>query len=178
MNMASASGEFIKPLSGADRIVITATRSGNEQNATRFAEHFIAALNNPEADADKNGRVSVLEAFSYAGKLTNDSYDQAGKIVTEHALLDDNGDGAGHPKAEAGDGVLAKTTYFDSLPQQRAGGDAELAKLFTDRIRLEGEVEQLKARKDQMKAEDYEAALEKLLIDLAKVSQSIKARQK
>ncbi|HEV2668527.1 MAG TPA: C13 family peptidase, partial [Blastocatellia bacterium] len=56
VNMASASGEFIKPLSGAGRVVITATRSGQEQNATRFAEHFIAALGNPEADADKNGR--------------------------------------------------------------------------------------------------------------------------
>jgi hypothetical protein len=178
VNMSSASGEFIKPLSSKGRIVITATRSGNEQNATRFAEYFIAGMDNPEADADKNGRVSVLEAFNYAAKLTKDSYDQAGKILTEHALLDDNGDGAGHPAAESGDGVLAKTTYFDSLPQQRAGGDAELAKLFTERVRLEGEVEQLKARKDQMKEEEYEAALEKLLIDLAKISQSIKARQK
>jgi hypothetical protein len=178
VNMASASGEFIKPLSGNGRIIITATRSGNEQNATKFPEHFIAALGNPEADADKNGRVSVLEAFNYATKLTSDSYGQAGKLVTEHALLDDNGDSAGHQKAEAGDGVLAKTTYFDSLPQQRAGGDAELAKLFSERMRLEGEVEQLKARKDQMKAEDYEAALEKLLIELAKVSQGIRAKQK
>jgi len=178
INMASASGEFIKPLSANGHIVVTATKSGNEQNAPHFGEYFIAALGNPEADADKNGRVSVLEAFNYATKLTNDSYDQAKKIVTEHALLDDNGDGTGHPKAEAGDGPLAKTTYFDSLPQQQAGGDVELAKLFSERMRLEGEVEQLKARKDQMQSEEYDTALEKLLIELAKVSQNIKAKKK
>src|SRR5262249_40231421 len=145
VNMASASGEFIKPLSGKGRVIITATRSGQEQNATHFPEYFIAALGNPEADTDKNGRVSALEAFNYATKLTNGFYEQKGRLVTEHALLDDNGDGVGHPKAEEGDGTLAKTTYFDSLPLQQAGGDAELAKLFSDRLRLEGEIEQLKA---------------------------------
>jgi len=196
INMASASGEFIKPLSAPGRIIITATRSGQEQNATRFAEYFIAALsgkpaegakgevradaetNGTEADADKNGRVSVLEAFNYAVKLTNDWYEQQTRLVTEHALIDDNGDGVGHQKAEAGDGALAKTTYFDSLPAQQAGGDEELKKLFGEKARLEGEIEQLKARKDQMKAEEYDAALEKLLIELAQVNQKIKARQK
>ena len=178
VNMASASGEFIKPLSGNGRVVITATRSGQEQNATRFAEYFITALGNAEADTDKNSRVSALEAFTYATKLTNGFYEQKGRLVTEHALLDDNGDGVGHAKAEEGDGTLAKTTYFDSLPQQRAGGDAELAKLFTERLRLEGEIEQLKARKAQMNEEEYENALEKLLIEFAKISQGIRAKQK
>jgi hypothetical protein len=178
VNTASASGEFIKPLSGKNRIVITATRSGMEKNATIFPEHFIAAMGNSEADADKNGRVSVLEAFNFASKMTADSYEQEGKIVTEHALIDDNGDGVGHQKAEEGDGTLARTCYFDSLPQQQAGGDAELAKLFSERMRLEGEVEQLKARKEKMKEEEYETALEKLLVELARVNQNIKGKQK
>jgi Peptidase C13 family len=178
VNTASASGEFVKPLSGKGRVIVTATRSGTEQNATRFPEHFIAALGNNEADADKNGRVSVLEAFNYASKLTNESYEKAGKLVTEHSLIDDNGDGAGHQKAEAGDGALARTVYFDSIPQMQAGGDPELAQLFSERMRLEGEVGQLKERKEQMKAEDYESALEKLLVELAKVNQKIKAKQK
>lgn len=177
-NMASASGEFIKPLTGEGRIVITATRSGMEQNATKFPDAFIAALGNPEADADKNGRVSVLEAFEYAVKLTTRSYEAAGKLVTEHALLDDNGDGVGHNGMEAGDGVLAKTTYFDSLPQQQAGGDPELARLFSEKMRIEGQVEQLKARKAQMKEDEYESALEKLLLDLARLSRDIRSKQK
>lgn len=178
VNMASASGEFIKPLSGAGRVVITATRSGMEQNAPRFGEHFIAALGSPEADADKNGRVSALEAFTYAAKLTGDYYEKKGLLATEHSLLDDNGDGVGHAKADEGDGALAKTTYFDSLPLQQAGGDEELAKLFTERLRLEGEIEQLKTRKAQMNEDEYDAALEKLLIEFAKIGQSIKAKRK
>jgi hypothetical protein len=178
VNTASASGEFIKPLSGAGRIVVTATRSGMEQNAPHFGEYFIRALGNPDADGDKNSRVSVLEAFDYASRATAAFYQEKGRLATEHSLLDDNGDGAGHPKAEAGDGALARTTYFDSLPQQQAGGDAELAKLFAERLRLEGEVEQLKLRKAQMKEEEYEDELEKMLLELAKLNQSIKARQK
>jgi hypothetical protein len=178
VNMASASGEFIKPLSGAGRVIVTATRSGMEQNATHFPEFFIAALGNSEADADKNSRVSVLEAFNYAAKLTADFYEKKGRLATEHSLLDDNGDGIGHAKGEDGDGTLAKTTYFDSLPQQQAGGDPELAKLFAERLRLEGEIEQLKARKAQFKEDEYEDALEKLLIDLARLNQNIKSRQK
>lgn len=178
VNTASGSGEFVKPLTAQGRIIITATRSGQELNAPHFAEYFIAALGNPEADADKNGRVSVLEAFEYAVKLTGDRYKKKNILVSEHALLEDNGDGTGHEKADAGDGTLAKLTYFDSLPQQQAGGDAALAKLFSERMRLEGEVEKLKARKTQLSEEDYDNELEKLLIELAKLNQGIKARQK
>ena len=117
-------------------------------------------------------------AWNYATKQTAEWYKQHGHLATEHSLLDDNGDGVGHPKAESGDGALAKTTYFDSLPQVQAGGDAELAKLLSERGRLESEVEQLKTRKDKMKAEEYDAALEKLLLELAEINQKIKAKQK
>ncbi|MEO7632910.1 MAG: hypothetical protein ABIU20_05905 [Blastocatellia bacterium] len=178
VNTASGSGEFVKPLTAQGRIVITATRSGQELNAPHFAEYFIAALGNTEADADKNGRVSVLEAFEYAAKLTDSRYKKKGILVSEHALIEDNGDGTGHEKAEAGDGTLAKLTYFDSLPQQQAGGDVALAKLYSEKMRLEGEVEKLKTRKATFKEEDYENELEKLLIDLAKLNQTIKAGKK
>jgi hypothetical protein len=178
VNTASASGEFIKPLSGAGRVVVTATRSGMEQNATRFAEHFIAALTSSEADADKNNRISVLEAYDYAARMTAQFYEEQKRLATEHPLIDDNGDGKGHAKAEEGDGRLAQTTYFDSLPMQQAGGDAELQKLIAERTELEAQVEQLKARKEQMKAEEYETELEKLLLKLAELNQKIQAKQK
>jgi len=178
VNMASASGDFIKPLSGAGHVTVTATRNGQEQNATHFAEYFIQALGSPEADTDKNGRISVLEAFDFAAKQTARFYETEKRLATEHPIFDDNGDGVGHDKPEAGDGSLAKATFFDSLPAQQAGGDAELKKLFDDRARLEAEVEQLKSQKEQMKADEYEAALEKLLLQLAELNQKIQARQK
>lgn len=178
INGASSSGEFVKPMAGEGRIIITATRSGNEQNATVFAEHFIGGLADDAADADKNGRTSVLEAFTYASKVTADWYKEKNRLATEHALIDDNGDGTGHEEATAGDGVLAKTLYLDSKPLAQAGGDAELARLLTERQRLEEAVEKLKARKAELKPEDYDRQLEDLLVELAKVNQTIKAKQK
>jgi len=173
-NMASASGEFIKPLSGRGRVVVTATRSGQEQNATRFPEHFIAALASRDADADQNGRVSVLEAFDYASRLTAEQYKRAGRLATEHALLDDSGDGVGHATAEGGDGVLARNTYLDSLSTEQAAANAETGRLLRERERLEEEVEQLKARKGLLAEPEYEAELERIFVSLAKVNRSIK----
>lgn len=178
VNCASSSGEFIKPLSGENRIILTATRSGSEQNATIFAEQFVGALSDQAADEDKNGRVSVLEAFNYVTKKTSDWYKQKNRLATEHALIDDNGDGTGHETAAGGDGSLAKVVYLDSKPMAEAAGDAELARLLGEKQRLEEAVEKLKSQKASMKAEEYEAALEKLLVDLAEVNQAIKARQK
>ncbi|HEU4391696.1 MAG TPA: hypothetical protein VFV34_28170 [Blastocatellia bacterium] len=178
VDCSSSSGDFVKPMSAEGRVIVTATRSGNEQNATVFAEHFIAALTDDAADADKNGRISVLEAFDYATKLTADWYKSKDRLATEHALLDDNGDGVGHEQATAGDGLLAKTTYLDSKPIGQAGTNQELARLLAKREEMEQAVEKLKARKAAMKPEDYEAELEKLLLDLAKLNQEIKTKQK
>ncbi len=178
VDTTSSSGEFVKPLSGPNRIVITATRSGNEQNATIFAEYFIDALTNEAADTDKNNRISVLEAFDYATHLVADKYNEQKRLATEHALLDDNGDGTGHEESKEGDGALAKTTYLDSRQIEQAGGDAEVARLLAERQRLEEEVEKLKTRKSEMKPEEYEAELERLLLELAGVNQQIKAKQK
>lgn len=177
-NMASASGEFVKPLSGEGRVIITATRSGMELNATKFPEHFIGALGNSEADADKNGRVSVFEAFEYASKLTESGFKQKGVLATEHALLEDNGDGKGHEKPVEGDGTLSKVIYFDSMPQQQAGGDPALAKLYSEKMRLEGEIGKLKGRKAQMSEDDFDNELEKLVVELATLNQTIKASKK
>ena len=174
LNMASASGEFIKSLAAKGRIVITATRNGQETNATRFAGFFISALNATDADTDQDGHTSVLEAFVYASRLTGDYYKRAGRLATEHALLDDNGDGVGREKAEAGEGLLARATYLDSLSFDEAAASAATAKLLKERTRLEGEIEQLIARKANLPEGEYEATLERLFIELAKVNRSIK----
>ena len=173
-NMASASGEFVKSLAAKGRIIITATRNGQETNATRFAGFFIAALNAPDADTDQDGHTSVLETFIYANRLTADFYKRAGRLATEHALLDDNGDGVGREKVEAGEGLLARATYLDSLSVDEAAATAATAKLLKERTRLEGEIQQLIARKANMAESEYEAMLERLFIELAKVNRSIK----
>lgn len=173
-NMSSASGEFIKSLSARGRIVVTATKNGQETNATRFPGFFISALNATDADTDQDGHISVLEAFVYANRLTADFYKQAGRLATEHAMLDDNGDGVGREKLEAGEGLLARATYLDSLSTGEAAASAATGRLLKERTRLEGEIEQLIARKGSMVETEYEATLERLFIELAKVNRSIK----
>ncbi|HEX7176267.1 MAG TPA: hypothetical protein VF240_13475 [Pyrinomonadaceae bacterium] len=173
-NLSSASGEFAKTLAGRGRVVVTATRSGQEQNAPRFAEHFIAALTGRESDADQNGRVSVLEAFDYAARLTAEHYKRSGRLATEHALLEDSGDGVGHEKAEGGDGDIARATYFDSLTVEQAAANAEVGRLLRERTRYEEEIGQLKTRKREMAEGQYESELERLFVGLAKTNRSIK----
>ena len=173
-NMSSASGEFIKSLSAKGRIVITATKSGQETNATRFPGFLISALNATDADTDQDGHTSVLEAFVYANRLTADFYKQAGRLASEHAMFDDNGDGVGREKLEAGEGLLARATYLDSLSVGEAAASAATGRLLKERTRLEGEIEQLIARKGSMVETEYEATLERLFIELAKVNRSIK----
>jgi len=173
-NMSSSSGEFIKSLSAKGRIVITATKSGQETNATRFTGFLITALNATDADTDQDGHTSVLEAFVYANRLTADFYKQAGRLATEHAMFDDNGDGVGREKLEAGEGLLARATYLDSLSVGEAAASAAAGRLLKERTRLEGEIEQLIARKGSMAETEYESTLERLFIELAKVNRSIK----
>src|SRR5215212_2394141 len=173
-NMASASGEFVKSLAAKGRIVITATRNGQETNATRFTGFLIAALNAPDADTDQDGHTSVLEAFTYANRLTAEFYKRAGRLATEHALLDDNGDGVGHEKVEAGEGLLARATYLDSLSVDDAAATAATGRLIKERSRQIGEIEQWIARKASVPETEYEATLERLFIELAKVNRSIK----
>jgi hypothetical protein len=173
-NMTSASGEFLKPLSATGRIIVTATRSGQEQNATRFTEFLIAALGAADADTDQDGRISVLETFTYANRLTADFYVRAGRLATEHALLEDNGDGVGHQKAEGGDGLLARATYVDSRSREEAAANVATVRLRRERIRLEGEIAQLIARKRDLLEPEYLTTLEKLFIELAKTNRALK----
>jgi hypothetical protein len=106
--------------------------------------------------------------------LTDDFYKRAGRLASEHAMIDDNGDGVGHEKVEAGEGLLARATYLDSLSVDEAAASAATGKLLKERTRLEGEIEQLIARKQSMPENEYEANLERLFIELAKVNRSIK----
>ena len=93
----SGGAPFIPAVSGPDRIVISATRSGHELNYARFGERFARAVANPDADIDQDGQTSVLEAFVTAAQQVQAFYTEAGRLATEHALIDDNGDKQGTP---------------------------------------------------------------------------------
>jgi hypothetical protein len=178
VNAASASGDFLPALSAKNRVVVTATKSSYERNETLFPRYFVAAFTTPGADTDKDERVSLLEAFVYAKREVARAYETDTRLPTEHAMLDDDGDrrGSAEPDPRIGDGSLARrfivggTRAASSLAANTAGASVLVAK----KTELEAQVDSLRRRKDSMAAEVYQRELERLLLELARVSQAIR----
>lgn len=179
VNAASASFPFLERLAGPRRIVITATDSPAQRYDTVFPEYFILSFMDPAADLDKNGRVSIWEAFAAASARVRRHYQEAGQLSTERALVDDNGDGVGNDVAAPGDdGSLASRTYLDESPPGAAPTDDVLLKLLQRRAMLEAEAEELKIRKTFLTGAESSREFERIMIELARVSHDIRARMK
>jgi len=169
---------FLHRLAAKNRIVVTATDSAAQQFETVFPEYFVKALDDPAADLDKNGRISIWEAFSYASAAVHQHYEQKGTLPTERALLDDTGVGIGRESQTPGpDGALARATFVEGdTAAAGAASDAGLETLVRRRDELIEAVELLKTKKDALAPEEYEAELERMLVELARVSQQIRAK--
>lgn len=183
VNTTSASGDFVKALSGPKRTILTATRTAAERFDTRFGGHFVEAFANEAADTNKDRRVSVLEAFLYARAQVQRSFEQEGFLQTEHALLDDDGDGEGvqEPGVTVPDGRAAAALYLGVPPLTTASGapiaDPALRGLYQARVELERQIQELAAVKGAMPPEKYEAELERLATELALKNRDIRQRE-
>src|SRR5205823_7833243 len=176
VDTASASGPFVESLSGAGRVIVTATRTGAEQYATLFGGPFVGAFTTEAADADRNWRVSVLEAFEYARRPVDAAYQRGALMHTEHALLDDNGDreGSMNPGPQAKDGQSAAVLSLGSTRHEAAPANEKLRALHAERQALERRIESLKLLKSGMDPDKYAAELEKLATELAVRSRQIR----
>jgi hypothetical protein len=166
VHTGSSSGAFIPVLAGPARTIIAATRTGGERNETRFPEYFVEALAGEEADRDRNGRVSILEAFDFAKNRVAATYEKGGHLLTEHATLDDGSEGK-----------FASTQYLApprSRSAEMATADPKLRGLVEERDALDREIAALRQRKDKMPEADYQQQLEKLLTDLALKDRAIR----
>ena len=178
VNTASASGPFIKALSGKNRVVITATSSAREYHATLFGDYFVSAFAESGADTDKDERVSMLEAFAFARRETRRAYDNEKQLLTEHALLDDNGDGEGslNPGEFKPDGALANRVYLQQPPSLALGTSPQLDEMMQRKQDLEQSISELKLQRASLPRIDYYTRLEELLVDLALLSREIRAQ--
>jgi len=119
----------------------------------------------------------VLEAFLMASRQVEDFYKEAGRLATEHALIDDNGDGLGTPAEffqgvravkKAADGKTVDGVRAHQMNLVRSANEQELSPpLRARRDELEAQLSSLRDRKKQMKEEDYYNQLEKILVDMA-----------
>lgn len=166
VHTGSSSGAFIPVLAGPARTIVAATRTGGERNETRFPEYFVQALAGEEADSDRNGRVSILEAFEFAKNRVAATYEKGGHLLTEHATLDDGSEGK-----------FASTQYLApprSRSAEMAKADPKLRGLVEERDALDREIAALRLRKDRMNETEYQQQLEKLLTDLALKDRAIR----
>ena len=179
VDSTSASFPFLERLAGPNRIVITATDSISQRFDTVFPEYFINALTDPAADIDKNGRVSVFEAFTAASLGVKRYYTQRGQLATERALLDDDGDGVGREAGGEGtDFSLSSRLYLDPDVPGAPPTDEVLLNLLQKRATIQIDVEDLRQRRQLMTPDEYQQEFERLMIDLARVSREIRNRQK
>lgn len=177
VNCASSSGPFLNELSGADRVVVTSTKSGYEHNFSRFGDHLSSAIADPKADLDKDEQTSLLEAYLLASTAVREFYERDGRLATEHALLDDNGDRLGTPadwfqgvravkSAKDGatvDGLRAAQFHLVKSPREEQLPAAVRAR----RDQLEQELAAIRRRKGELPETEYLALLEPLLVELS-----------
>lgn len=176
VDMTSASGDMLPLVSAPNRVVITATKSGFERNESHFAQFFVDAFSKDVADTDKDGRVSLLEAFRYAVAETKRLYDTDTRLQTEHAQLDDIGAKAGvpDPDGRTTQGLLARRFFLDGGMSASAANDPQLAAMYKEKFALEDQIDQLRTRKPSMTPDAYDDALEGLLVQLARKAKSIR----
>jgi hypothetical protein len=176
---SSASAPFLNRLSAPSRIVITATRSGNEVNYARFGQFLSEAIGDPKADLDKDGQVSLLEAYLSASHRVAEYYRTRSQLASEHALLDDNGDRLGTPpdwfrgvratrRAKDGappDGIRAHQVHLVPSDRERRIP----ASVRRRRDELELAVAALRDRKGKLPEDDYYKRLEPLMLELGRL---------
>ena len=183
VNAASASGPFVQMLAGPDRTVISATKTGRQRNETVFGQYFVQAFEGDAADLDKDGGMSLLEAFTYATSEVARHYTEGNLLQVENAVLDDNGDGVGseEPAIDGEDGARAASFIFlpvqtlELTPEMQA--DSVLVRLMGERSALERQIAQLRSRRAEIDPETYDLQLEELLIELALKNREVDVRR-
>ena len=176
VNTTSASGGSIIPLQKAGRAVIAATKTGTEKNATIFARYFAEALQDPDADTNKDDTISALEAYVYASKKTAAFYDSQKRLATEHAVFEDTGksDAVREAAPSTGEGLLLSNFALVRLGNnQVAANDPAKRALLSQKEDLEQKIDALKYQKAAMDEDDYKQQLTELLVQLAKVQEQL-----
>jgi len=160
VDMTSSSGGAVSAFKKDNRVVITATKSGMEKNATVFARYWVEALRDPSVDVDKNETISALEAFQYAEKKTAQFYSEQKRLATEHPQVDDQQRASAFPLLKFGSASAVVT-------------DPAKRELIAKKEDIENKIDALKYQKSLLAPDDYRKQLQALLLDLAKAQEAI-----
>jgi len=180
---ASCTSPFINALSAPNRIIISATKDGNQIQYSRFGDAMSQAIGGLDADINRDGQTSLLEAWLFASRRTAEFYATEGRLATEHALIDDNGDTKG-TRAEVYDGERLKLGIENA--EQLDGAQAarwnfirseEERRLSPEqrqtRDALEQRLDDLRLRKVNITEAEYLTELESILVPIAELYESL-----
>jgi hypothetical protein len=176
INTTSASGGSVAALQKPGRIIIAATKTGTEKNATIFARYLVDALRDSSADVDKNEVITALEAFEYADRKTASFYESQKRLATEHAVIEDTGksEAVRAPSADNGEGLQASHFVLVRLGAvQKAANDPAKRALLAKREELERKIDTLKYQKAAMPLDEYKKELTAALLELARVQEDL-----
>ncbi len=159
VSTASASGAMLDALETDSRILVTATRNGNEKNATEFGSYFAEALASSVADINKNNSISIQEAFDFAERGVAGFFESQGKLATEHPQI--RGDGAASFN-------LARLQTVETSDE-----DPRISALLTRRAEIDTEIESLQLRRNEFSNAEYIERLQSLILESAQVGEQI-----
>jgi len=159
LNTSSTSGALLEPLQDENRILVTATRNGNEKNATFFGKYFVEALSSEDADLNKNNNISIEEAFSYSQRQVEEYFESQGQLATEHAEI--SGDGA------------AQFTLARINPVVISTENPRIAELQEQSLEIDRQIESLQLRRGEMSNAEYIEQLQALILQSARINEEI-----
>lgn len=162
INATSASGAVVERWQKPRRVVITATKSGGERTATRFAQYWARAVASDVADTNKDQIVTAAEAYRYATRAVEAAHKADASMATEHARL----------AGDAGRFTVARLGTAASTPE-----NPEVAALLSQRGAIEQELNRVKEQKRALPENQYYDELEQVLVRLALLQREIDSKQ-
>ena len=163
VNATSSSGATIELWQRPERVVITATKSGGERTATRFAQYWLQAVSGDAADVNKDEVVTAAEAFDYANRQVAASYKSDVSLATEHARI-------------AGEESAAFTVARIGS-SAGSSADPEVTALLAQRGQIEQDLDGVQGRKASLSEDQYYDELEGVLVRLALLQKQIDSKR-
>lgn len=162
INATSASGAVIERWQKARRVIITATKSGGERTATRFAQYWAQAVASDAADTNKDQIVTAAEAYAFATNQVEAAFKAETSMATEHARME--GDNVGRF-------TLARLGTAALVPD-----NPEVAALLSQRGAIEQDLDRVKEQKTALPENQYYDQLEEVLVRLALLQKEIDSK--
>ncbi len=160
--MTSSSGAAMATLRADNRLVIAATKSGLQKNASVFSRFWAEGADRSSTDLNKNEIISIAELYGYTAERVKDYYESEGLIASEASLFE----------GPLGlDADLFNLSRIGQLANARLSVQAEA--FVAERANVEVKLSELSSRRQELSDDDYFAELQELMLELGLLQQKI-----